>query len=212
MKYIVCLILVFIGGMLFLPRTGSTQIRNIPLLFVILFFILVIFMIGIFKYMVLMVKAKRILNQKGFKCVKFFFFPFGAMLHGRYNIIFQSEKKELNIVFLVKKKKYQNYFFKDINNVEFYRSNRVVFNNIKAHGATISKAVETKSVGKQKIKWKQYDMGLNGTNILLFDKLPFKISDSVKKEELGNGDRICSSNVYLFDLNGLQNTEHIFDQ
>ena len=134
------------------------------------------------------------------------------MLHGRYNIIFKSEKKELNIVFLVKKKKYQNYFFKDINNVEFYRSNRVVFNNIKAHGATISKAVETKSVGKQKIKWKQYDMGHNGTNILLFDKLPFKISDSVKKEELGNGDRICSSNVYLFDLNGLQNTEHIFDQ
>lgn len=77
MKYIVCLILVFIGGMLFLPLPGSTQIRNIPLLFVILFFVFGIFMIGIFKYMFLMVKAKRILNQKGFKCVKFFSFPSG---------------------------------------------------------------------------------------------------------------------------------------
>ena len=157
-----------------------------------------------------MLKTQRLLNQKGFKCVKFFVFPLGSMLHGRYNMIFRSETEELNIVFLVKKKKYQHYFFKDINRIEFYKSNRVVFNNIKAYGATISKSVETKLVGKQKIKWQLYDMSFERKNILLFDKLPFKISDSVKKEELGNGDQICCSNIYLYDLNGLRRMENIF--
>lgn len=212
MKYLIYLILTFIGGLLFLPQTGSTQIRNIPLLLVILFSILGVVIIRVLKYIILMFKTKRYLNQKGFKCVKFLFFPLGSMLHGRYNMTFRSETEELNIVFLVKKKKYQHYFFKDINSIEFYRSNRVVFNNIKAYGATISKLVETKLVGKQKIKWQHYDMSFNRKNILLFDKLPFKISDSVKKEELYNGDRICCSNIYLYDLKGLQRTENIFNQ
>lgn len=212
MRYLVYLIIALIGGLLFLPKTGSTQIRNIPLLLAILFSILGVVTIRILKYIILMFKTKKFLNQKGFKCVKFFVFPFGFILHGRYNMTFQSEKEELNIVFLVKKKKYQHYFFKDINSIEFYRSNRVVFNNIKAYGATISKSVETKLVGKQKIKWKQYNTSLNRTNILLFDKLPSQISDSVKKEELGNGDQICGSNIYLFDLNGLQRMKNIFGQ
>ncbi len=212
MKYLVYLILAFIGGLLFLPKSGSTQIRNIPLLLAILFSMLGVVTIRILKYITLMVKTKRFLNQKGFKCVKFFVFPFWSMLHGRYNMIFQNGKEELNIVFLVKKKKYQHYYFKDINSIEFYTSNRVVFNNRKAYGPTISKLVETKLVGKQKIKWKQYDTSFSGRNILLFDKLPFKISDFAKKEELGNGDQICCSNIYLFDLNGLQRMENILGQ
>lgn len=204
MKYLVYLISAFIGSLLFLPKPGSTQIRNIPLLLVILFSMLGVAIIRIFKYIILMFKTKRFLNQKGFKCVRFFVFPLWSILHGRYNMLFRRGKEELNIVFLLKKKKYQHYFFEDINRIEFYRSNRVVFNNIKAYGATISKLVETKLVGKQKIKWQQCDMSFNRTNVLLFDKLPFKISDSVNKKELGNGDRICCSNVYLYDLNGLQ--------
>ena len=210
MKYIVYIILAFIGGMLFLPDSGSTQIKNIPLLLIILSVMLGIFIIRIFKYIIFMFNTQRLLNKKGFTCVKFFVFPLGSMLHGRYNMIFRSEAEELNIVFLVKNKKYQHYFFKDINTIEFYRSNRVVFNNIKAYGATISKLVETKLVGKQKIKWQQYYTSLNRKNILLFDKLPFKISDGVKKEELCNGDRICHSDIFLYDLNGLQRTENIF--
>ena len=202
MKYIVYLILAFISGMLFLPESGSTQIRNLPLLIAILILFLGVFIIRFIRYIRLLFKVKSSLKQKGFQCVRFRISSIGAILHGRSNMTFQNGKEELNVVFFIRKKRFQHYFFRNINHIEFYRSNRVVFNNIKAYGATVSKMVETKLVGKQKIKWNEHDLSPDRTNVLLFEKLPYKISDSARKEELCNGDPVCSSSVYLYDLNG----------
>ena len=208
MKIFIAIVLAVISAALFLPHRG-TEIRNVPLLLAILFLIGTVFIIRVIRYIILGMKTKTILSKKGFRCVKFVMFPFGSMLHGRYNMIFQSEKEELNLVLLVRKKTYQHYYFQDINHIEFYRSNRVVFTNTKVRGATISKAVETKLVGKQKIKWVQGDAHLNSINIVLFDQLPFKVTDTVRREELGNSDPICSSNIRLYDLKGLQDLNQI---
>ena len=203
MKILVSLALTFVSMLLFLPSVGTTEIRNLPLLLMILGVLLVFFSVGVVKQIVLMIKARKILREKGFRCIKFCANPFASVLRGRYRMTFQRNAERLNVVFLVKKKRYPHYYCKDMNHIEFYRSNRVVFQAARHKGATVSNLVETKLVGKQRIKWKHKAEGEKSMDILCFDKLPFLITDSVKNEGLNNGDLICASAVKLFDLAGL---------
>jgi len=122
--------------------------------------------------------------------------PWYSRFHGHYSVVFQYRGQPVQIILLSKKRKYQRYHFESINKLEFYRSNRVVFNSIKAKGATISKLVETKLVGKQRLKWDD----AAEVRIIIFDKLPEQITDCVKKENIGTGEQICTSHTYLVDL------------
>ena len=196
MKYLVYAALAFIAGLLFLPATGTTEIRNWPLLLFILSVILFFIFVRFFKYVILILKTKKELKKIGIQKIKIKFFPWVSFFHGHYSIIFSHENKTAQIILLSKKRKYQRYHFDSINKLEFYRSNRVVFNNIKAKGATISNLVETKLLGKQKIKWD----AASEIRMIVFDKLPEQITDSAKKEALGTGARICNSNIYIFDF------------
>lgn len=209
MKILVLLALAFVSMLLFLPSVGTTKIRNLPLLLTVLCIILAVFFAGVIKYIVLMLKARKILCKKGFRCVKFCVNPFASVLQGRYYMTFQRDGEKLNVVFLVKKKRYQHYYCKDVHHIEFYRSNRVVFQAARHKGATISDLVETKLVGKQHIKWKQVSEEEKSTDILCFNRFPVLITDSVKTEGLNNGDLICASAVRLFDLKGLQEKEDL---
>ena len=196
MKYFVYVALAFIVALLFLPASGTTQIRNLPLLLFILSVILLFMFVRFCKYVLLVVKTKKQIKKIGIQKIKIKFFPWDSFFHGHYSIIFSHENKTAQSILLSKKRKYQRYHFDSINKLEFYRSNRVVFNSIKAKGATISKLVETNLVGKQKIKW-------NDTaeiRMIVFDKLPEQITDSAKKEALSVGERICNSNIYIFDF------------
>ena len=201
MKIFLGVILAFISGMLFLPRYGSTEIRNLPLLLVVICAVLVLLFIRCLKYIIFILKAKKILREKGFLQVGFRIVPFALFL------TFCCEDNDLNVAFFVRKKRHQHCFFKDINNMEFYRSNRVVFRDIKAKGATISNLVEEKLVGKRKIRCSSFLKSHNNKTIFLFDKLPYKVTDSSQRQELGNGDIICSSNVLLYDLKGIQDCQ-----
>ena len=205
MKYLIYMSLIFICGLLFLPQSGSEQIRNVPLLLIIVLFVFTIFIIKILKYILLMYKTNRVLKEIGFKCIKFFVFP----LCSTPRMIFEKGNEKLNIILLVRKKKHIHYFFKDPNHIEFYKSNRIILNNIKAYGATVSKLVETKLIGKQTIRWNHHFVDSNNICILLFDKLPANVTDSVKTQGLGNGDRICNSNINLYDFGGLQKSYSI---
>lgn len=207
MKYFFYFILAIIAGALFLPRSG-TEIRNVPLLITILLFALAIYLFRVLKYICLMIRANKILKQNGFHCVKLVAIPFN-LSHGRYQMMFQNETDILNLVLLVQKKKYQHYYFQDANHMEFYSTNRLVLKGNRFRGAVISDLTETKLCGQQTIKWCQSPKDLNETKLLLFDRLPFKITDSAKREELGNGDEICASKAYVFDLKGLN--EKSFD-
>ena len=57
MKYLVYAALAFIAGLLFLPATGTTEIRNWPLLLFILSVILFFIFVRFFKYVILILKT-----------------------------------------------------------------------------------------------------------------------------------------------------------
>lgn len=202
MKYVIYGAGVILALALFLPAANSTKLRNLPLLIALVLLIVAFAIYRILKYAFLMHKAKKALKQKGFRREKVTFFPFASMLHGHYSMILKQGDKKVKIVFLVTKRKYPHYYFNSVNLLEFYSTNRVIFNNVKAKGATVSDLVETKKVGKQKRMWKATDLTQNDTNILLFNKFPPRISDATRQQNLGNGDKICDTNVQVFDFHG----------
>ena len=199
MKYVVYAILFFASVLLFFPRTGSTEIRNLPLLLVLLSLMLLFVLIRFFKYVVLVIKVNKHLKQSGIEGTKIKFLPWASFFHGHYSLTFSYEGKKAQILLLSRKRKYQRYHFDSIHRLEFYSANRVVFKSIKIRGGTISELVEVKQVGKQSLAW-DADAELRA---ILLDRLPEQITDCAKKEHLAVGERICGSNVCLLDWSHL---------
>ena len=195
MRYVVYIVLAMIAGLLFLPKTGTSEIRNLPLLILLLSIICLLALIRFFKYVALIAKTKKLLKTKLGKVTKIRILPFASQFHGHYSISFQHKEKNVQLLLLSQKRNYQRYHFDRADRLEFYRANRVVFNSIRIKGAKISNLVEVNRVGKQRIKWDDSAE----IRVILFDKLPDQITDSVKREALGVGDRICASNVSILD-------------
>ena len=195
MKYVFYSILAIIALFLFLPNTGSNEIRNLPLLIALLVIIAGIILWYLIRRAAFLQKVKKTLKKNGCEIIKTHFNPFAARLHGRYSVTFKSNGKIINALLLIRRRKYQRYHFERADYLEFYRSNRVVFNSTKTYGATISNLVETKKVGRQPLKWDDADR-----NIIIFNKIPDHITDSAQKNLLGKGDRICETETYIADL------------
>lgn len=205
MKYVLYGIAFIVSFFLFVPLNGSSEIRNFPLFVLLVSLIVITILIRLLKYGILMSKAKKALQQMGMKHVQTYFLPWMSRFHGRYSMVFQQEGKNIQIVFLCKKKKYQRYHFERANQLEFYNTNRVVFKGSKIRGATISNEIETNMVGKQKLKWNESA----DCRLILFDKLPEQVTDSINRDGLDAGDRICGSNTNICDWESLVN---IFDK
>ena len=92
MKYVVYIAVLFVCGLLFLPRTGTTKIRNLPLLLFILSLVLIFILIRFFKYVLLVVKTQKQLKKSGIKEAKIKFLPWTSFFHGHYSITFFHEK------------------------------------------------------------------------------------------------------------------------
>ena len=195
MKYVFYTILAIIALFLFLPTTGSNEIRNLPLLIALLVIIAGLVLWYLIRRAAFLQKVKKTLKKNGCEIIKTHFNPFAARLHGRYSVAFKSNGKIINALLLIRRRKYQRYHFERADYLEFYQSNRVVFRSIKSRGATISDLVETKLVGKQKLKWEEADC-----NIIIFNKIPDHITDSKQKELLGKGDKVCGAETYIADL------------
>ena len=187
MKYFVGVVLVFVAALLFLPEVGTAEIRNLPLLLAILAIIVIHFAIKGVKHAVLAQKIRVALKNKGFEI--------------EISSIFYTTAKKYALIYnvrtITRKNSYYSYYFKDENTLEFYKTNRLVVNAIKAKGATPTKHTETRRVGlRRKFKWAE-----NGENILVIDKFPVYVTDSVRKEALGNGNKICGR-ISIYDYNG----------
>lgn len=195
MKYVVYTILAIIAFLLFMPTTDGKEIRNLPLLIALLVIIAGFLLWQLIRRAVFMGKVKKTLKKSGCEIIKTHFNPFATRLQGRYSVTFKAKEKKVTANLLVRRRKYQRYHFSDMENLEFYSSNRVVFNSTKILGATISNLVETKRVGKQKLKWDKADC-----NIIIFDKIPDHITDSKQKNLLGNGDKVCGGETYIADI------------
>ena len=199
MKYIFYTLAALVAGALFLPHRGSEGIRNLPLLLLLLALLLLRGFIYLLKYAFFLAKTKRILKQSGAKILRVRYFPGSAWFQGHYSILVQKEGKRIQFLLLSKKSRAPRYHFDSTTRLELYRSNRVVFQSIRTRGAIISKQVETNRVGGQHLKW---DASAE-TCVVLFDKLPEHVTDSVKLEALGTEEPICGSGVYLLDMAGL---------
>ncbi len=195
MKYVVYTILAIIALFLFLPTTGTNQIRNLPLLIALLVIAAGFVLFALVRRIVLLQKAKRAIKKSGCEIIRVRFNPFAERLHGRYSVTFKRNGKMICARFLIKQIKYPRYHFESKELIEFYRSNRVVFQSTKIRGASISDLVETKRVGRQNLFWDEAEH-----NIIIFNKMPDHITDSKQKELLYKGDRVCQKGAYLTDI------------
>lgn len=195
MKYVFYSILAIIALFLFLPTTGSNVIRNLPLLISLFVIIAGLVLWYLIRRAAFLQKVKKTLKKNGCEIIKTHFNPFAARLHGRYSVTFKINDKIICARLLIKQIKYQRYHFESAELIEFYRSNRVVFQSTKVRGATISDLVETQKVGRQPLKWEKADC-----NIIIFNKIPDHITDSAQKNLLGKGDRVCETETYIADI------------
>lgn len=199
MKYVVYAALAFVAALLFLPEQGSTQIRNLPILLFLLYLLLAVALWRLLQYARLMAKAKKLLKKQGIFSVRLTFLPWASLGRGRYSLTFPYGDDTVQIMLFSRKRKYPRYHFERADCIEFYRTNRVIFNSIKAKGATVSHLSETNLVGKQRISWNQNAP----IRVVLFDKLPHSVTDSIKKEALDVGERILNQSIYLLDWDSL---------
>ena len=163
MKYVVYVILAVIAFLLFFPTTDSNQIRNLPILIAIIVIAAGFVIFALIRRIVLLQKAKMAIKKSGCEIIRVCFNPFAERLHGRYSVAFKINGKTICARLLIKQIKYQRYHFESSELIEFYRSNRVVFQSTKVRGATVSDLVETKKVGRQPLKWEKADC-----NIIIF--------------------------------------------
>ena len=198
MKYVLYVLTAFVAILLFCPTTDGQHIRNLPLLIVIIAIIVGLLIYRLIRRAVFMKKVKKTLKNSGCEIIKTHFNPFASRLKGRYSITFKKDGKTICATLLMKKRKYQRYHFANIDYLEFYRSNRVVFNSTRTRGAIISDLVETKLVGNQKLIWDEADV-----NLVVFNKIPDHITDSKTKNLLGKGDKICGTETYIADVEHL---------
>ena len=198
MKYVVYTIIGIIAIFLFMPTTDGRQIRNLPLLIVIIAIIVGLLIYRLIRRAAFMGKVKKVLKNSECEIIKTHFNPFAAGLKGRYSVTFNKDGKTICATLLMKKRKYQRYHFESLERLEFYSSNRAVFNSIKTRGAVISNLVETKLVGNQRLAWDEAYV-----NLVVFNKIPDHITDSKTKNLLGKGDKICGTETYIADVEHL---------
>lgn len=178
--------------LLFLPEKIGDGIRNLPLLLAIIFLIVLYYTYKFFRLVVLTNKVKKQLRNSKITVEKTRF------SFGKSYLSARSHKENYDICLLIRKKGYYHYYFSDENNIEFYKSSFAVS---KSSRVTVAKGASyTRKVGKQKISRPRYGANNSVRYYLIIDKMPCKVTDSVKREELGNGDRIGSSQVAFYTM------------
>lgn len=199
MKYIVTIALLVILALFSLPYPGSTEIRNLPLLIILLSLAIVMIAVRTIRYARLMYNAKNILKKYNATLVKTIFIPIFFKFQGLFPQLFNKDGELIEINYILKNKRTQRYHFESISKLFFYQSNRIIHAKGAGNSIAISKRAQTSCVGKRNLKWSN-DVK---TRIVLFDKLPDLITDSSKTEPLSVNDTICATNVYLSDISNL---------
>ncbi len=195
MKYFVYAFLAFMSCVLFLPKAGSMEIRNVPILISVIALITIYGLYRLVQIGIPMYRIGSILKKRGMKIRKI------RLYFRKGYIISENEKEAYNISLLTRKRSYYRYHFDSENKIEFYKST-VAVNKSSGGGRIARGAVNQRLVGKQKISRPTFSTDKTVHHFIVINKFPYRITDSAKKEELDNGVRICLSDVLLFDLKG----------
>lgn len=197
MKWLAYFLLALIAGAFFLPH-GDSGIRNVPILLGILGCIAVFLAYNFLSLLLLAHRVKKGLKRKGYQAkLKHLFVRTGY-------IVAKVEEETVEVLLLLRRKNYCRHHFSDENHIEWWKSTRLVTKRSMA-GSIARGSVDTRRVGKATIYWSTPSTKKTAGRMIVMNKLPNRISDSAKSAELSSGDRICSSDIVLFDLNGFLN-------
>lgn len=199
MKIVLYIIATIVALVLFLPKTGSTEIRNVPILIAMLSIVAIYWIYKLTRAIILLLKAKRLLEKRHLKFESIRMFPFGASPYGRLSIVARGKDATYNILLTTRKRKGVQYHFCDGSNIEFYKTSGNMFKTRYSSGVV---NMHVKKVGKQKLKWADTG-GANVIKILVVDKFPYKMTRAKGECEIGNGDNI--DGTYLYDFKGFKN-------
>ena len=193
MKYLVYAALVFVGMLVFLPKDGTARPDNLPLLLFLLACFALYHLLRFAKRVILLCRMRKLLLAKGASIRKFS----PLSLPGRCDIIAEKGEKTLQIILLLHRSSRTQYHFETPTSVTYFKSNRLVYRAGGASGVTVSREVDTKRVGGRSFSWSNLsDEAV--VPVLVIDRQPPLVTDSVHREPLSIGDAICKK-VYWYN-------------
>ena len=202
-RYIIyCLIVVLLCG-IFIPDGIDGEIDNIPLLILLISALVIFLVIKSILYIKTFVRAKSHLIKSGYEILSFSFAPMCLRKSKAHHIVAKKDDKTVKIFVLSVSKAYLTYHFEDINQIELYKSTRLTIKPRVGQANIVSGHIDTKMVGRKQLYWQDSDFE-NATCIVLFNKLPNAVKDSINRNSLFNGDKICNK-ALLFDIKGFVN-------
>lgn len=207
MKYIIYIILLLMGARLFLPDKGQTGIQNLPLLIFILSCVLLYFIILGVKRCVAAQRIKKLLEASKLRIKHFSVIPAVPCKSGRYDIVTEDRRLTLNIKLLMRKRSYYRYHFNGVSRLEMYTGTRngvhIGRNGVnRVSVARASNVDTTNCVARRKLPFTNPPTP-HTVDIIVMDKFPNAVTDSMSRYGLGNGDVICGQ-VRLFDMEGFK--------
>ena len=150
------------------------------------------------KLLTLLSRVKKVLKRAGFKVLK-------TSLKYRCAFVTATRVEDKAIICtMCRKGAYVRYHFESTDKIEIYKKAREISMTDRS-GRYYKGALRTRKIGTQSIKWPcEYTEAQQV--YFVFDKHPWQMTDSVRKEELDDGVRICNSNVILYDIDTFLNT------
>lgn len=208
MKYLLYTALIFIAALTFLPGHGSTVPRNLPLLLFLIACVLLYLISHLINRIFTAYKIRHILKKNRFVIKCFSPLPKIFCVKGKYSIVADGKKNTLNILLIMRKSKYYRYHFERFDKLEYYVGSRNTFKGMRSGYRTVSiaqtnRADTTENKGARRLPFEE-KTSKHRIDIVIMDKFPAAVTDSVNRLELGNGDKICGR-VYLFDIDGFEN-------
>lgn len=178
---------------LFLPKTGTTEIRNLPVLIFIVFCITIYIIYRVIRFFCLERKIKKVIFSKGMIIEK------THISFGNGYIIAKDQDKKLCIRFLLRKRKYCRYHFASDNIIEFYKSSFSMAVSGK-RGNFAKGATETRQVGEQKLCYLP-DFDATAKTFIVIDKIPDDVTDYKCQKILFDGDYIGDNGIIFISFN-----------
>lgn len=195
MKYVVYTILFIVAFFLFCPRHGENTIHNLPLFAALVICIATALFVTVLRRVSMLYKIRKLITSKDMKIQRFSIIPNLLGTKGKFDITASLGKTKFNFQLLLRKRAYYRYHFEGTDKLEYYKTNRYLIIGSK-RATRIVNITATDLVGKRKLPFCSED---NTVNVLIIDRSPSTLTDSVRREELHPGDLICSQ-VYYYDL------------
>lgn len=197
MEILICWVIAFLAGVIFLPEYEGASFRNVPLFIVIFAIAIILTIVKTLRYVIFVLRIKKLLVKNGYIITQTSFVP-NLKNSKCYHLSGEKDGKAINIYIAKRKNSYCTYNFETENKAILYKHTRLTIKPTVRQAYIISPHVESKKIGEEYFFWKQEDFSESTENVLLFKKLPNNVRDNKSSLPLDNGDKI-NGRVLLFD-------------